>query len=207
MFGKSSKEQMFFDFFIEMSQHVSKAAIMLEDLMKNYVNVESKIKQIEQVEHECDTLVHRIMQHLNASFITPIDREDICAIAKQLDNIIDDIESTAHRFSVFDIRSVRSIAVEMAELIVKCTKELEFVISELKNMKKSRVLKDKLIEVNRLEGEGDAVFRQAVMSLFNSNTPTEEIIEWKEIFEYLENTLDSCEDVADVVEGIVTKHN
>ncbi len=206
MFRVTSKEEIFFDYFVETVDNACKAANLLEGLMKNYVNVGDKIKAIEDVEHECDKHVHKILQQVNKSFITPIDREDIYMIAKELDNITDHIESTAHRFNMFNVRIITEDAKKLASLISVCTKEVKELMGELKNMKKSKVLAEKIIEINRLEDEGDNIFRNAIAKLFVIEKDPLEVIKWKEIYEYLENTLDACEDVANIVEGVVMKH-
>ena len=179
---------------------------MLEELMVNYVSVNDKIKQIEEIEHECDQNVHNILKQLNKSFITPIDREDIHAIAKEMDNITDAIESTAHRFRMFNVNSIKEDAKKVASLIVQCTKELTGVMEEMKNMKTSTELEKKIIEVNRIENVGDEIYRDAIAQLFVAEKDAIEVVKWKEIYEYLENTLDACEDVANLVEGVVMKH-
>lgn len=206
MFRMTAKEAIFFDLFSDTAADTCKAARMLEELMRNFTDITEKVGAIEEIEHKCDGHVHKMLEHLNRSFVTPIDREDIYLIAKELDNITDDIESTAHRFKMFNVTSIRPDALKMAELIIECTEELMGVMSELKNMKTSKVLKDRIIEVNRIEDAGDDIFRNAMQSLFvNENDPLE-VIKWKEIYEYLENTLDACEDVANIIEGVVMKH-
>lgn len=206
MFRITRKEEIFFDLFVETVENAYKAAEMLEELMSNYENVEKKVKDIEEIEHEGDMHVHKILAQLNKSFITPIDREDIYYIAKELDNITDAIESTAHRFLMFDVKEIKKDAKTISNMITLCTRELKTVMLELKKMKTSKLLQEKIIEVNRIEDEGDNVFRDAMRELFSSEKDAVEVIKWKEIYEYLENTLDACEDVANIVEGVVTKH-
>jgi uncharacterized protein len=206
MFRVTKREEIFYSMFVETAENTCKAALMLEDLMTNFTDVDNKIKKIEDVEHECDKRVHKILAQLNKSFITPIDREDIYLIAKELDNITDDIEATAHRFNMFNVSSIREEAKKLTELIVVSTKELKDVMSELKNMKKSKTLKEKIIEINRIENEGDEIYRSAMTSLFKHEKDAIEVIKWKEILEYLENTLDACEDVANIIEGVVMKN-
>ncbi len=206
MFRITPKEEIFFDLFVETAKNTCRSAEMLEDLMVNYVSVNDKIKQIEEIEHECDQNVHNILKQLNKSFITPIDREDIHAIAKEMDNITDAIESTAHRFRMFNVSSIREDAKKVANLIVQCTKELTGVMEEMKNMKTSTELEKKIIEVNRIENVGDEIYRDAIAQLFVAEKDAIEVVKWKEIYEYLENTLDACEDVANLVEGVVMKH-
>lgn len=206
MFRITRKEGIFFDMFAETVQKSYDAAILLLDLMKNYTDVINKVKEIEEVEHESDKYVHKILAQLNKSFITPIDREDIYLIAKELDNITDDIEATAHRFKMFNVKDIKEDAIKLVEMIVLCTKELKEIMIEMNNMKRSKTLKDKIIEVNRIEDDGDNIFRAAITNLFINEKDAIEVIKWKEIYEYLENTLDACEDVANIIEGVVMKH-
>jgi predicted phosphate transport protein (TIGR00153 family) len=206
MFTRTSKEERFFDYFIETSEIICKAASLLDDLTNNYVNVNEKIKSIEDTEHACDTIVHKILNELNKSFITPIDREDIYLIARELDNITDDIEAVAQRFNMFNVKEVRPEAIVLSNLVVNATKELKNVIIEMKNMKKSKTLEDKIIEVNNIEDEADSAFRDAMTNLFLAEQDAIEVIKWKEIIDFFENTIDACEDVANIIEGVVMKH-
>lgn len=206
MFRITRKEEVFFTMFENTADMACTAAKKLNDLINNYTDVDKKIDSIQEIEHKCDQLVHSIVEQLNRSFITPIDREDINEIAKVLDNIADAIEDTAHRFRLFDIKAVTEDAKKMSDLLVTCTEELKLVMTELKNMKTSKILCKKIIEVNRIENEGDNIYRNAMASLFTSGMDALEIIKWKEIYEFLENSLDACEDVANIVEGVVMKH-
>ena len=206
MFRPTSKEERFFDYFIETSEIICKAASLLDDLTNNYVNVNEKIKGIEDAEHACDTIVHKILNELNKAFITPIDREDIYLIARELDNITDDIEAAAQRFGMYNVQKVRPEAVILSKLIVNATNELKNVILEMKNMKKSKCLQEKIIEVNNIEDEADTAFRDAMTNLFLTEKDAVEVIKWKEIIDFFENTIDACEDVANIIEGVVMKH-
>ncbi|HEX9061080.1 MAG TPA: DUF47 domain-containing protein [Clostridia bacterium] len=206
MFRITSKEEIFFDLFVDTAKNIHKTAKFLEELMNNYSNVNEKIKTIEECEHECDERVHNILEQLNKSFITPIDREDIFLIAKELDNITDDIEATAHRFRMYNVDSITEDAKRLCSLIVKCTEELKNLMMLLKDIKKTKVIKDKIIEINRLENEGDEIYRNAITRMFVMENNPLEVIKWTGIYEYLENTLDACEDVANIVEGVVMKN-
>ncbi len=200
------KEEAFFDLFVETAEMACIAAKKLDDLTKNYCDVNAKVQAIEEVEHDCDQSVHDIIEQLNKSFVTPIDREDVNQIAKELDNITDSIESTAHRFKMFNVKNITEEAKILSGLIVTCTQELKEVMLELKHMKTSKTLTKKIIEVNRIEDEGDDIFRAAITTLFANEKDAVAVIKWKEIYELLENTLDACEDVANIVEGVVMKH-
>lgn len=206
MFRISKKEEEFFDLFNEAMDKVVKTAEALHEMMTDYTNIPQKIQAIKDIEHDCDLHVHKILKTLNAAFITPIDREDIFLIAKEIDNIVDTIEATAHRFKMFNILEVRPDALKMSNLIVKCAKELKSVFAELKDLKGSKTIIARIIEVNRIENEGDEVFRSTFENLFVNEKNAIEIIKWKEILEYLENSIDAMEDVANIIEGVVMKH-
>ncbi len=206
MFRITPREEKYYDLFVETSDNAVKAAEMLQDLMHNYVDIDKKVAAIEAEEHRCDQHVHFIIESLNKSFITPIDREDIFAIAKVMDNIVDDIEATAHYFVMYNVKSISEEALQMSDLIVQCTKALRKVMVEFKDMKKSKTLHEHIVEVNRIENLGDRQHRQAVTRLFSDDVDAREVIKWIKIYDNLEDTLDSCEDVANLVEGVVTKH-
>jgi len=206
MFRVTRKEEIFFDLFVEIMDYAGLAATKLNDLINHYEDVDAKIEQIKTIEHECDQVFHTLMRQLNKSFVTPIDREDINVIARDLDNITDTIEDVAHSFRMFNIVTVREEAKALAALIEKSTDELKILMGEMKHMKTSKVLSEKVIEVNRLENEGDDIYRKSMTSLFSGEVDTLEVIKWKQIYEFLENSLDACEEVANTVEGVVMKH-
>lgn len=206
MFRITQREKVFFDFFIETANKACIAAVKLDELVNNYTNVEEKIQVIKEVEHDCDRCIHDIFSQLNKSFITPIDREDIYEIAKALDNITDFIESTAQDFTMFNVKAMTQHAKEFTALIVKCTEELKSVMEELKNLKVSKSLMDKIIEVNRLENVGDELYRKSMAELFSDGLDAKEIMKWSVIYNSFEDSLDACEDVANIAEGVVMKH-
>ena len=206
VFSLKRKEDIFYDLFDETIDRVEQAGIALNDLMNDYTDVVAKICLLKDIEHECDVHIHRIMKALNSSFIPPLDREDIYNIAKEMDNIVDTIEEAANSFDLFLIKEVRDEAKVMSSLILECIVELKVVVNEMRRMKKSKLLKEKIIEVNRIENEGDVIYRTAIKSLFENDTPPIEVIKWKLIFEFLEDSIDSCENVANILEGVVMKH-
>ncbi len=202
----NARESKFFDLFAHTAKDTSKAAELLEDMMCNYTDVHHKMILIEDMENKCDTHVHNLMQELNKSFITPIDREDIFLIAKEMDNITDAIEGVAHRFVMFNVTKITPDAIKLVKMITRCTRELMCVMEELRHVKYNKHLMDKIIEVNRIEDEADTIHRNAIETLFKEEKNAIEIIKWKEIYEFLENTIDACEDVANIIEGVVMKH-
>jgi len=207
MFRITAKEEVFFDLFITTINDCCEAAKLLLDLVTNYENIEEKICIIEDYEHKCDNHLHKMLEILNKSFITPIDREDIFLIAKEMDNIIDAVEATAHRFKMFNVTSIREDAIELSKLIVQGSEELRRLVYELRNFKTSKKMKDMFIEVNRIENQGDDIFRYAMHQLFTSDLDTLEVLKWKEIYEFLENTLDALEEVANAIESVAMKNS
>ncbi|MHC1721315.1 MAG: DUF47 domain-containing protein [Clostridiaceae bacterium] len=206
MFSLSPKEDKFFELFRSTAKIACKASRKLVDYMGDEVFSEEKNMELKEIEHEGDKMQHEILKQLNKSFITPFDREDIYAISKGLDDIIDHIEYTSSRFIMLNVEKPTKEAREMGELIVQCCDEVKSVMEELKSMKSSKKLAEKIIEVNRLEEVGDKLSRKAIKELFRSDLPVLDIIKWREIYEALENTLDACEDVANAVEGVVMKN-
>ena len=206
MLKPRKSDQVFFELFSHVIDDTCIAAEKLDELFRDYSQSDDKILALEEHEHRCDRTVHDLIDHLNHSFITPFDREDIFLITKVIDNIMDNIESTAFGLKLLNIEKIRVESLEMTGLIVKCAKELSIVIGELKNMKSSKVLQTKIIEVNRIENQGDVVYRRVIRDLFSSEKDPIEIIKWKEIYENMEKTLDACEDVANIIEGIVSKN-
>lgn len=206
MFNLSPKDDRFYDYFIEYGKIVFEASEVLKSLAGNPDNADVKFREIEEIEHKGDKLLHDIMEALNKTFITPIDREDIYAIAKALDDIVDYIEATASRFVIFNVTKTTENAKVLADMINQSCKEVIKLMNSLKTMKNTRLISESIIEINRLEDQGDSDFRVAVRTLFTSDIPTLEVIKWREIYEFFEQTLDSCEDVANLVEGVVMKH-
>ncbi|WML35155.1 DUF47 family protein [Clostridium sp. OS1-26] len=206
MFSLTPKEDKFYDYFIEIAKIAQRASNMLVEFIKDLDNSEENHKKLKEIEHEGDKKQHEILEQLNKTFITPFDREDIYLIAKDMDDVIDLIEATASRFVMLNVNNCTEEAEMLSRMIVSSCEELINLMEELKNMKTSKKLRNNIIEINRIEEEGDRVSRKAIMDLFRSNTEVIEIIKWREIYQYLEDTLDACEDVANVVEGVVMKN-
>lgn len=206
MFNLNPKEDKFYKMFSDASKNVYDAAILLRKSVDSLENKEIEVKDIEILEHKGDSMVHDIIQELNVCFITPIDREDIYAIAKNMDDILDLIDSTMHRFVMFNVSKATNESKVLCDLIVDATRELVDLMDELKLMNKSNYINQKIISINKIENEGDTFFRDTVAKLFRNETDTLTILKWKEIYQILEDTIDSCERVANIVEGVVMKH-
>lgn len=206
MFNIALKEDKFYKLFIDYSQIIYNSAEKLKDFMCDLSNSEEKLKQIKDLEHQADKQLHEIIAQLNISFITPIDREDIYDIAKVMDDIVDNIEASASRFVMFNVTEATEEAKTLCDMIVQSAKEMITLMEEFKHMNKSKKIRDQIIEINRIEELGDTASRQAIRNLFTGEIPVMDVIKWREIYEFLENTLDSCETVANMVEGVVMKN-
>jgi predicted phosphate transport protein (TIGR00153 family) len=197
------REEKFFDFFIQDAQNVLAGARLLDELFRSYDQRERIASQLRDLEHKGDTISHDIGQKLETTFITPFDREDIQELISRLDDVIDFIEEVADTCILYKIDEPTPPVIAQAEIVVKQTEEIVRALEKLRGFKG---LAPHWIEIHRLENEGDRVARQAIADLFTNGTDPIEIIKWKDMYGLLEDTIDSCEDVANVIERIVVKH-
>jgi uncharacterized protein len=203
--GLFPKEIDFFEILDRAALNISKAGVLLVALMENFDRLEERAKEIYEVEQEGDILTHEIMKKLNKTFITPIDREDLYALASSLDDILDLIWGAVDRLVVFKITAATKEALSMAKDIHTTTQVIHKAIHKLKEKQYVHV-QDYCIEINRLENLIDRDFRDALGKLFEEVKDPILIIKWKEIYEHLEDAADKCEDVANVLESIILKH-
>ena len=193
----------FFVLFDRMAAKLVDVSTRFREMIENYVDVHQKSRVIKELEHEADLITHEVMDKLNKSFITPLEREDIRALAMYLDSVVDDIEATASKFDLFDLKKPTPAAAEMARIICKAAEEIQKAV---KNIERPQSLTQFLIEIKRLENQADHVCREQIGKLFREEPDVREILKWKEIYEQLEACADRCEDVADVIEDIVVKN-
>jgi uncharacterized protein len=162
-----------------------------------------KVDEIKEVEHKCDHLTHQIIQRLNSTFVTPIDREDIHALAKSLDDVMDAIDASARFIRLYKIKTLRYGARELARVISLSVDQVRLALQALE---KHAGVPERAVEINRLENEADRAHQAAVQALFQDEKDAIAVIKWKEILDFLEQATDRCEDVANVLEGVVVKH-
>jgi hypothetical protein len=203
MFSLIPKEVRFYDLFEQQSQHIIKAAQLLHELIHNFADARAKARAIKEVEHQGDQVTHEIVKRLNTTFITPIDREDIHDLATRLDDVLDFIEAVSERLIVYRIKEPTSDSRAMAEVIVTIAHATDRTIRCLRTM--DRGFHEHAVEVNRLENNADALLRDSLAALFEAQPDPIEVIKWKEIYETMETVTDRCEDVANVIEGIILK--
>lgn len=207
MFNFKSRDSEFFDLFLESAKYFHKCAVMMDEVMHDYTKAESKMREIIDLEHEADAVNDRIIDKLNQTFITPIDREDIYAMANGLDDGVDFLQGTLQRIVMYHIGNVKEGAISMTRLLLASTEEMMKAFKLLKNVKKnqSEILKC-THKISSLESEGDRVYRAEVAGLFEHVKDPIELIKWKDVLEFLEDTLDHCERVADMIRGVVMKY-
>ena len=199
------KEVDFFSIFEKASLNVNKAAVLLVDMMEDLSLAQVKAKEIYEAEQEGDMYTHEVMRSLNKTFLTPVDREDIHALVNGLDDVLDLIWASADRAMLFKLTDPHAEAIELSKTLHETTEFITKAIGCLKD-KKYAYIQEYCIEINRLENRGDRIFREALVKLFDNIKDPILVIKWKEVYEHLEEANDTCEDVADILEGIVLKH-
>jgi uncharacterized protein len=197
------KEEKFYSDFLSLADELVTGSRMLEEMLSADRPNWDKADEIKEVEHKCDFLTHDIIQRLNRTFVTPIDREDIHALARSLDDVMDAIDASAALIRLYRLESVRFGARELARIISSCTGEVRLALAALEQNKGVGI---HAVEINRLENEADRIHQQAIVRLFDEEPNPITVIKWKEALDFLEQATDRCEDVANVIESIVVKH-
>jgi hypothetical protein len=204
MFGLIPKDEKFFVLFKEMTTTIIEGAQMLKEMMDHFTDPSLSQTRIKDVEHKADQLTHDIIKKLNKSFVTPLDREDIYALAAALDDILDLIDASAQRIVMYNVEKPTPEAKELAFLILKSCQTLDKAVALLGG--KLEPIAEYCMEVNSLENEADRVCREAISRLFDDEKDPIRLIKWKEIYETLERATDKCEDAANILESVVVKN-
>jgi len=197
----------FFAHFENEANNAGKAVALLRRLLSDFSNIEEKVKQIKEIEHEGDRLTHQTIETLNKTFVTQLDREDIHALVSKLDDILDFVDAAANRMFLYKITEPTEEVKKLADILARSVEEITRAIPLLRNLRKPKEIIQRCIEINSLENEGDQVHREGVAKLFDEVKDPITIIKWKEIYENLETAIDRCEDVANILEGIVLKYS
>ncbi len=197
------REEKFYDDFRAMADQVRAGARLLDEMLSADPPSVDKVHEIKEAEHKCDFLTHEIIQRLNKTFVTPMDREDIHALARTLDDVMDAIDDVAALFSLYRIDHCRSGSRELSRIILAQTDELRKAMDALEN--KHSIVLDHAVEINRLENEADRAHMLAVGKLFDEERDAITVMKWKEILDLLEHATDACEDVANLLENVVVK--
>jgi uncharacterized protein len=198
------RDRTFFDLFIEAGHNTVRSAQMLDEMMRTWPDEGGLARDILKAEQEGDRITHDIIQRLNSTFVTPIDREDIFALATQMDDIVDYVEEVADFMGLYQIEAPMDQALGLAEVLVNSCEQLDGLLQDLRGFKD---LDHYWIEIHRLENDGDRIYRDAVASLFSNGIDPMVVIRWRDLYLRLERAIDATETSASIIEGIVIKNS
>jgi predicted phosphate transport protein (TIGR00153 family) len=203
-FSLIPKEEQYFSLFRQMTSHIYDAATKLTEMLAdNPGNFGEHLKRIKAIEHACDELTHSISTKLNSSFITPFDREDIYMLSGALDDIVDLIDDSARAMVMYNVRETTDYARKFGDVIQRMAVQLHEVVSMLE---RPAGITPRLVEIHRIENEGDDLYHEAIGELFEGTPDAIRIIRWKDIYDKLEEAVDRCEQAANIIETIIIKH-
>jgi len=200
------RDEKFYDMFEELACKIEEGGKMFTDILNNYEQSEAKIAKLKEIEHEADIITHRTYEKMHRTFLTPLDREDIYNLVNKMDSVLDMIEAAAVRMQLYKIKKPADEIKELARILNLAIGKIKKIVHALRDKKKSQEILEDCVEINTLENEGDIVLRMTMARLFEREKDPFELIKWKEIFERIEESIDVCEDVSNIIEGIVLKH-
>ncbi len=202
-------EYNYFDAFAKLSKFSTDLAVSLHDILSNFdpKHISEKVTEAHQIEHNADLAKHEIMNRLVKEFLPPIEREDITTLTQEIDDVTDSVEDVLIYIDMFNIQTIRPEILKFTKLIVDCCKVMDEALEEFKSFKSSKKLRDRIIEINRLEEDGDALYVDSMRNLYHTSKDPIELMCWTEILHRLEKCCDNCEDVADILESIVMKNS
>lgn len=197
------REARFFELWIDLASTIQDASRALVEMLDAMDDLHNRADRIRSFEHRGDNIIHEVMTKLNQTFITPFDREDILALSSHMDDVLDLVEAAANKVVLYKISTRSAASVELARIIVRCADRMHLAMQSLE---KSDHMLEHCIELNRLENDGDRVSRDAIAALFETESNPIALIKHKELLEVLEDAIDRCEDVANVLETVVIKN-
>jgi len=206
VFNLIPKEQAFFDLFEKAALNAHQCARALAEFLERFDDLEGRMRRVKELEHIGDELTHEVIERLNKTFITPLDREDIHDLVCRVDDILDRVDTAVDRICLFRIDRPMEESKQLARCLVRQTELICEMMPLLRKGGKTEDIRSMVREVHRLESEADTIERQALVRLFEDRPDPIQVIKWKNIIEVLESATDKCEDVANVIEGIVLKN-
>jgi predicted phosphate transport protein (TIGR00153 family) len=205
-FSLIPRERKFFVLFEQSAQNAVKIAQQLKDMVYIWENVKERVGIINDLEHQGDAITHQIFEQLHRSVITPFDREDIALLAHSLDDVSDFVHEAADAMLLYKVARPTGRAKELVDIVVQAAAEVEKAVSEIHDRVGRKHLIERCVEINRLENIGDSVFRSAMAELFDDSTDFAGLIKWREIYTHMEDVIDRCEDIANILEGVAIKY-
>ena len=207
MFGRLiPREGRFFEYFNEHAEQLVLGATELKALMSDISELQIRARNIESIENKADQITHQTMQLLHQTFITPLDRDEIHQLITKMDDILDLMEDASQCMFLYDIRAVSDEAKKLADICLSCTEKVKAAVKHLSNMENAESILNLCTEIDRLESVADQVMRTAMAKLFREEPDTRQLFKMKEIYQLLEAVTDRCEDVANIIEGIVLEN-
>jgi uncharacterized protein len=200
----SPRDRVYFELFEEAGRNIRRAAELLDEMLSSFPDNKALADDIRDCEHEGDRITHDIIDRLNHTFVTPIDREDILALASALDDIVDYTEEVADYLGLYKIEAPMEQAIRLAAVLRDSSRQIAEAMPHLRGFQDISAY---TVEINRLENEGDRITREAVASLFDGGIDPMVVIRWKDLFERLEAAIDATEHVAHILEGVVIKNS
>jgi predicted phosphate transport protein (TIGR00153 family) len=201
------RDESFFDEFEKQGRKTVEGCLAFVDMVENPADIQAQAKAISDIEHECDRITHAVVAKLHTTFITPIDRNDIHRLISKMDDVMDFVEAAAERLALYDIRVMTKEVADLARVLLSSSERVAEAVSGFRDLKHPQKILDKCIEINRLENEADALLRGSLARLFREEQNPITIMKWKEIYELLETATDRCEDVANIIEGVVLENS
>lgn len=200
------EDKKFFVLFNELSQLLVEIIKEFLTLLKDYSNRQIHVTKVHEMEQRGNKIAAELLKELFSNFVTPLDREDIYSLTKLLNSIVDHVHGVARRFDMYNVERMREPAVRLAEVLLSCSEELQLLINRLNDMSALEKFTPGIDKLDKLEEKGDEIYRQAVKDLFHNESQHLEVIKWKDIYERLENNIDKCNDIGNIILGIILKY-
>jgi uncharacterized protein len=197
----------FFTLFEQQGKKTVEGCRAFLEMVDNPTDLEARAERVKQIEHECDEITHAVVEGLHKTFITPIDRNDIYTLITRMDDIMDLVEAAADRLSLYDVKVMTKEAGDLARCLVSSAEHVLGAVTGIRTIGKPNGILEHCIEINRLENVADTILRSALARLFREEKDPISVIKWKEIYETLESATDRCEDVANIIEGVVLENS
>ena len=206
MSKKKHKEDLFYSLLGDLIASVVSAAEIYVEIIHNYPVSAELLPKMKDAELQCDKQVRTIVEECTRSFITPFDREDIVAATHMMDEIVDDMEGVTARFALFAVEEMRPDVAELADLTLEGAQDLQSLVQKLPRYKDDSSALKQIAKVGKVEDKGDVAYRTALSTLFHNESDSIQIIKWKELYDKMEDALDSCESTASIIHGVIVKN-
>jgi predicted phosphate transport protein (TIGR00153 family) len=200
-------DKTFFALFEDQGRKTVEGCRALLEMVEKPGDLESQSERVKQIEHECDEVTHSVVELLHKTFITPLDRNDIYTLITKMDDIMDLVEAVADRLSLYEIKIMTKEIGDLARCLVTSAEHVLGAVTGIRNLQRPNGIQQHCIEINRLENVADKLLRGALARLFREERDPIAVIKWKEIYEALESATDRCEDVANIIEGVVLENS